>query len=389
MAVTTPPTITPPPTRPDRADPATFADRADAWTIWERDKQVPEMAAIGANVYVNATDAASSASAANTSRQQAQQAVTDAQGQVTLAAGQVSLAATQAGNAAASAQQAGIAAAAAGAAAGFDFAGQSGKFAQVNPAETGLQLVNIAAPQIVRSARSSNTPIVAADRQKLIDITAGTFNQTLDASASLGSGWFAYLRNFGAGVVTIDPNGAETIDGLPTLAIYPGQVRLLQSDGVALRSLLIAGAAVFSAVDEKPSGTQGGGTVAATWTPRVLNTVRGNSVPGASLASNTVTLPAGSYLVRGSFPFMTNGSQRTRLVNVTTSATLVDGTSENGATSGTTRSVVSGFFTLSAETPVRVDYYTPVAQAVTGLGAISGIAGVPEVYSEISFTKVA
>lgn len=67
MAVITPPTLTPAPTSPDRADRTTFTARAIALDEWTKNSQVPQMSALGANVYANAVDAATSANAANTS----------------------------------------------------------------------------------------------------------------------------------------------------------------------------------------------------------------------------------------------------------------------------------------------------------------------------------
>lgn len=54
---TAPPTLTPAPTSPDRADRATFAARAVALDDWTKNTQVPELQASLANVYANAVDA--------------------------------------------------------------------------------------------------------------------------------------------------------------------------------------------------------------------------------------------------------------------------------------------------------------------------------------------
>lgn len=94
-------------------------------------------------------------------------------------------------------------------------------------------------PNIARSARTSNTMLTAADVGKLIDVTSGTFTQTFDAVATLGSGWYCYLRNSGSGDVTLDPSASEQIDGLTSYIMYPGECRLVQCDGSALRSVVL------------------------------------------------------------------------------------------------------------------------------------------------------
>lgn len=58
------PTLTPAPTSPDRADRATFAARAVALDDWTKNNQVPEMQALGGNVYANAVGAAADAATA-------------------------------------------------------------------------------------------------------------------------------------------------------------------------------------------------------------------------------------------------------------------------------------------------------------------------------------
>jgi hypothetical protein len=98
-------------------------------------------------------------------------------------------------------------------------------------------------PNIERSARSSNTILAGTDCSKFIAATA-SFTQTLTAAAVLGAGWWCYVKNDttdGTTVLTVDPNGSETIDGLTTIKMYSGEVRLLMCDGSNFTSQLVEG----------------------------------------------------------------------------------------------------------------------------------------------------
>lgn len=99
--------------------------------------------------------------------------------------------------------------------------------------------VIVALSTAVRSARTSNTILAAADGTTIIDITSGTFSQTFTAAATLGSGWYCWIRNGGTGEITLDPNGAETIDSLTTFIMYPGEVRLVQCDASGFNSAVV------------------------------------------------------------------------------------------------------------------------------------------------------
>jgi len=79
-------------------------------------------------------------------------------------------------------------------------------------------------------ARSSNTIIALGDYGRTF-IATSTYTQTLTAAATLGDGWHCWYRNDGAGVITLDPNASETIDGATTLALNPGDACRIACNG--------------------------------------------------------------------------------------------------------------------------------------------------------------
>jgi len=117
--------------------------------------------------------------------------------------------------------------------------GSSGQLLQSNGASAPSWVSFSSSPTLVRSVRTSNTILGTADASTLIAITSGTFTQTFTAAATLGSGWFCYIQNAGTGDITLDPNASETIDGLTSYIMYPGEARLVQCNGTAFNTILL------------------------------------------------------------------------------------------------------------------------------------------------------
>ena len=79
-------------------------------------------------------------------------------------------------------------------------------------------------------ARSSNYTAAVDDLGVLFNFTTSP-TLSLLAAATLGNGWYCYARNNGTGIVTIDPNGTETIDGSTTITLFPGASCVIICDG--------------------------------------------------------------------------------------------------------------------------------------------------------------
>ena len=82
------------------------------------------------------------------------------------------------------------------------------------------------------AGKASAYTITTTDRSKLIRATgAGGFTLSFEAAATLGDGWFCFVRNNATGTVALDPNGAETIDGSTTRTLDPGQAVMVFCNG--------------------------------------------------------------------------------------------------------------------------------------------------------------
>ncbi len=90
-------------------------------------------------------------------------------------------------------------------------------------------------------AKTANYTVAREDLGKVL-ACSGTFTVTLTAAASLGNGFVIGIKNTGSGIVTIDPNGSELIDGVTTLVVNPGWAYMVVCDGVAWRTISTAGA---------------------------------------------------------------------------------------------------------------------------------------------------
>ncbi|ANL02706.1 hypothetical protein [Rhizobium phage RHEph18] len=97
----------------------------------------------------------------------------------------------------------------------------------VATAQTALSLDN----KVVYAAKSGNYTALGTDNNAVHRYTA-TATVTLTAAATLGTNWHYTVIANGADV-TIDPNGAETIDGLSTLIVPNGASAYIICNGSA------------------------------------------------------------------------------------------------------------------------------------------------------------
>ncbi len=142
--------------------------------------------------------------------------------------------------------------------------------------------------------------------------------------------------------------------------------------------------------NQQNSGVGAPNTTTGAWNTVPLNTEVFDTGGNGAVASNQITLDAGTYRFMATCPFFNTGSSAIRLRDTTAGSTLKDGTGINtgGATNVTTRSFCFGRFTIAAGHALEIQYQCQIS-ATTGLGqAVGGIFAVGhEVYATIELWK--
>ena len=197
----------------------------------------------------------------------------------------------------------------------------------------------------------------------------------------------------GVGVVNInDKNGNALIGGEFGIgSAYP-----LVFDGANFRAITItAGANNVVATapdiilqDQETSGTSGGTFTSGAYRQRTLNTVVRNIISGASLATNQITLPAGTYYAEWRAPALSVAGHQTRLYNFTDSTVLAYGSTaySPGAATVQTDSHGNTVFTLTSSKAIEVDHRCVATGTTDGFG-LAGSFGNIEVYAELRIWK--
>jgi hypothetical protein len=135
--------------------------------------------------------------------------------------------------------------------------------------------------------------------------------------------------------------------------------------------------------------TSGSAPSVAAGAARAFNTVKTNTITGASLASSNITLPAGTYTFEALAPFYSNGTtHRISLYNNTASAVITYGSSEsctNTSSADVTRATVRGRFTIAVQSSLSITHANTSGNACPGGVAMNSGT---EIYAEAIFRKV-
>ena len=146
--------------------------------------------------------------------------------------------------------------------------------------------------------------------------------------------------------------------------------------------------AIFN--ETQASGTQGGTFTSGSYTKRVLNTTVVNNITGCSISSSVVTLPAGTFYIRGIAPAYRVDENKARLQNTTAATTIQLGTNQRSSNGDATNcnAVVETVVTLTVSSTIELQHRCQTTFATQGLGAACGF-GDDEIYSSLYIARIA
>lgn len=244
---------------------------------------------------------------------------------------------------------------------------------------------------VVRSTATLTGAFKRGDTRANVLTYAGGSSADLvfDASGSARTGSETYpthvvgchiVKLFGA---VTNPGAADAAQLATALAALTAQFQNSRAASFANTFL--------SVEDRKPTNTAGGTATAGAWTTRDMNNVQVNRITGASVASNQVTLPAGTYRFDARAPAIGVGAHQIRLRNITDAVDVDTGSSGfsiSSALNAQTDSVISGEFTITATKVFEIQHNVAVTRATNGFGAAANL-GTTEIYTQAKFWRLA
>ena len=222
----------------------------------------------------------------------------------------------------------------------------------------------------------TDTGVVLTTGQNIVVANTARFFLVLNSTAQT----LTFKTAAGAGIAVLAGESAVLLcDGTDVINAMSDFYTKTEIDSMGL---------LLHVQDQKTSGTNGGNSIAGVQT-RNINTVLTNEIPGASLSSNQITLPAGTYEVDASAPAWGAAASQVYLYDATNTTTLVVGTTEftsGGSPLAQTRSFVKGRFTLAGTASLMLRHYTGSVNT-NGLG-VAASSGQGEVYSDVQIRTV-
>lgn len=161
-------------------------------------------------------------------------------------------------------------------------------------------------------------------------------------------------------------------------------------NGQTVRGSIVPSFDQYLWVRDEKTNVAGGAAVAG-WQTRTLNTVQYNSIPSASLVSNNIILPAGTYYARAGAPVLGVDRSNIAIYGVVTEQYYIRGMNVwSGGNASPVMAVATlvGVFTLSATTTIEIRQYCSTINTNTYALGTECVGVNPDVYTEVEIWKI-
>jgi len=138
--------------------------------------------------------------------------------------------------------------------------------------------------------------------------------------------------------------------------------------------------------DEKAKNTNGGTFTNGAWRTRDLNTEKTMQIPGATLASNQLTLPAGTYEAHALAPAYAVDYHMAQIYDTTGAAALAYSSGGLTTVNGTFWVHVIGTFRLTTASVIELQHWSSATNADDGFGLPTNLD--VEVYAQLWVRKM-
>ena len=216
---------------------------------------------------------------------------------------------------------------------------------------------------------------------------SGTTLTLTSATASSDDMYCVYL---GKAVQTVNPPNASVGLSQLTASGTKDATTFLRGDNTFASAQGKFESQLLQVRHETSGTTHGGDAVATTDNVRILNTIVTNEITSASLSSNRITLPSGTYYIDHVGFAYDCSSHRTLLYNITDSSVTLLGSNTYADVNNEVgnHSFLKGRFTISSQKVFEIRHYTDAAKSTLGLG-VAGSDSRTNIFADVQIWKVA
>jgi len=320
------------------------------------DAELASATAAASSASTSATNASSSASAAAASASAASTSETNASASASAAAASAAASATSETNAASS--QASATASASAAATSASSASTSATNSAASASSASTSATNSSASASSASTSATNASTAADDAAA--SAAAAAVSEANAASSAVDA------ENWANAVNLPDPTG-QTNKAL----FSDGTTNVYKSASEILAILGTASVKAFTATDIKAAATDGGSFTSGAWRDRDLNTLNQSPSGTVSLSSNTVTIPAGKWIIQWSAPAIRVNSHQSRLIiNESGTPSYVYGDAPYTAAGSVVQNFSRGMTIINSSSSftIKIQHQCQTTRATDGFG---------------------